>query len=88
VLVVKYFIEHVDKAGLGLILVKVQELLPDQTLPAMIADVHFVIAADCGVRTHNMAEQAGVGAHMAEQEYMTFRRKNCYTLRQVRKRAE
>ena len=73
VVVVQNLVEHVAKARLRLLLSKVDQLLTQWTLPTVITDVHFIIATDLGVRSHYMAEQAGIGAHMAEKKDMLAR---------------
>ena len=72
VVIVQYFVKHIGEPRFGIFLLKVQQLLPDRAFPAVVADMHFIVTADGGIRAHNMTEQAGVGPHMAQQEYVCF----------------
>ena len=61
-------VEEETGGGLECVVFQVEEFLAPEALPAVVADVHLVVALDVRVAAEDVAEQAGVGPHVAEQE--------------------
>ena len=68
VVIVQEFVEEVATTGFQPLFPLIGGRLQGQVLGGAVTPVHFIVAVDFGMGPENMAQQAGVGPHVAEKK--------------------